>query len=149
MERDSYYHCLDYCSFQGPIILTHLRIHDDVIKWKYFRVTGHCAGNSSVPGVFPAQRPVTRSFDVLFDLRRNKWLSKQSRGWWFETQSRPLWRHRNEDTDKLIHPYFMQGVITLAWPDLINGLIKPVLMLGHEPLITSYCLRRYEYLSIK
>ena len=28
-----------------------------------------CAGNSPVPGEFPAQRPVTRSFDVYFDLR--------------------------------------------------------------------------------
>ena len=37
-----------------------------------------CAGNSPVPGEFPAQRPVTRSFDVFFDLRLNKWLSKQS-----------------------------------------------------------------------
>ena len=44
-----------------------------------------CAGNSPVPGEFPAQRPVTRSFDVLFDLRLNKRLSKQSWGWWLET----------------------------------------------------------------
>ena len=29
-------------------------------------------GNSSVPGEFPAQRQVTRSFDVFFDLRLNK-----------------------------------------------------------------------------
>ena len=42
-----------------------------------------CAENSPVPGEFPAQRPVTRSFDVFFDLRLNKRLSKQSRGWWF------------------------------------------------------------------
>ena len=34
-----------------------------------------CAGNSPVPGEFPAQRPVTRSFDVFFDLRLNKRLS--------------------------------------------------------------------------
>ena len=54
-----------------------------------------CAGNSPVPGEFPAQRPVTRSFDVFFDLRLNKRLSKQSWGWWFETLSRPLWRHCN------------------------------------------------------
>ena len=47
-----------------------------------------CAGNASVPGEFPAQRPVTRSFDVFFDLRLNKRLSKQSWGWWFETLSR-------------------------------------------------------------
>ena len=54
-----------------------------------------CAGNSAVPGEFPAQRPVTRSFDVCFDLRLNKRLSKQSWGWWFETLVRPLWRHSN------------------------------------------------------
>ena len=55
-----------------------------------------CAGNSLVPGEFPAQRPVTRSFDVFFDLRLNKQSSKQSWGWWFETLPRPLWRHSNE-----------------------------------------------------
>ena len=54
-----------------------------------------CAGNSPVPCEFPAQRPVTRSFNVFFDLRLNKRLSKQSWGGWFETLSRPLWRHRN------------------------------------------------------
>ena len=54
-----------------------------------------CAGNSPVPGEFPAQRPVTRSFDVFFDLRLNKQLSKQSWGWWFETPPHPLWRHSN------------------------------------------------------
>ena len=46
-----------------------------------------CAGNSPVTGEFPPQRPVTRSFDVFFDLLLNKRLSKQSWGWWFETSS--------------------------------------------------------------
>ena len=45
-----------------------------------------CAGNSPVTGEFLAQRPVTRSFDVFFDLRPNKRLSKQSRGWLFLDQ---------------------------------------------------------------
>ena len=36
-----------------------------------------CAGNSPVTGEFPTQRPVTRSFDVFFDLRlKKKRLSK-------------------------------------------------------------------------
>ena len=48
-----------------------------------------------VTGEFPAQRPVRRSFDVFFDLRLNKRLSKQSWGWRFETLSGPLWRHCN------------------------------------------------------
>ena len=48
-------------------------------------------GNSPVNS--PPKGPVTRSFDVFCDLRLNKRLSKQSRGWWFETLSRSLWRH--------------------------------------------------------
>ena len=54
-----------------------------------------CAGNSPVSGEFPAQRPVTQSFDVFFDLHPNKRLSKQSWGRWFETLSSPLWRQHN------------------------------------------------------
>ena len=53
------------------------------------------AGNSPVTGEFPAQRQVTQSFNVFFDLRLNKPLSKQWWGWWFETLWRPLWRHCN------------------------------------------------------
>ena len=55
-----------------------------------------CAGNSPVPGEFPAQRPVTRSFDVFVDLCPNKRLGKQPWGWGFETPSHPVWRHCNE-----------------------------------------------------
>ena len=66
-------------------------IHDDVIKWKHFP--------RYWPFVWPVNSPhkgpVTRSFDVFFDLRLNKRLSKHSWGWWFETPSRPLWRHCN------------------------------------------------------
>ena len=60
-----------------------------------FRVTGPLCGEFTGPGEFHTQRPVTRSFDVFFDLRLNKPLSKQSWGWWFQTLSRSLWRHRN------------------------------------------------------
>ena len=58
-----------------------------------FRVTGALCREFTVE--FPSQRPVTRSFDVFFVLCLNKRLSKQSWGWWFETPSRPLWRHFN------------------------------------------------------
>ena len=62
-----------------------------------FRVTGHLCGEFT--GLrwmaWPAQGPVTRSFDIFFDLRLNKRLSKQSWGWWFETLSCSLWRRRN------------------------------------------------------
>ena len=61
-----------------------------------FRVTGPFCGEFTGPGDFPAQRPVTRSFDVFFYLRPNKRLSKQPWGWWFETPSWSLWRHGND-----------------------------------------------------
>ena len=55
-----------------------------------------CAGNSLATGEFPSHRPVTLSFDVFFRLPLNKWLSKQSWGWWFEMPLRSLWRHCND-----------------------------------------------------
>ena len=61
-----------------------------------FRVTGPLCGEFTGPGEFPTQRPVTRSFDVIFDLRLNKRLSKHWWGWWFETPSWPLWRQCND-----------------------------------------------------
>ena len=50
-----------------------------------------CAGNSPVTGEYPVQRPVTRSFDALFDLRLKKRLCKQWYSWWLDTPSHPLW----------------------------------------------------------
>ena len=63
-----------------------------MIKWKHF------------PRYWPFVREIHRSpvnsshkgqwcgaFDVFFDLRLNKWLSKQCQGWWFETPSRTSW----------------------------------------------------------
>ena len=77
--------------------------HDDVIMETFSALLAFCAGNSPVSGEFPAQRPVTRSFDVFFDLHPNKRLSKQWWGWWFETLSRSLWRHRNEYISSGMH----------------------------------------------
>ena len=57
----------------------------------FSRVIGHSCGEFTGPGEFPTQRPVTRSFEVFFDLRPNKRLSKQSWCWWFETQSCSLY----------------------------------------------------------
>ena len=51
----------------------------------------------------PSQRAVTRSFDVFFELRLNKWLSKQSRRWWFEMPSCSLRRHSNDTGNHSIH----------------------------------------------
>ena len=67
-----------------------------------FRVTGHLCGEFTGP---PRCIPRTKASDAelwcFFYLRLNKRLSKQSWGWWFETPSYPLWRHRN-DRDKMV-----------------------------------------------
>ena len=52
-----------------------------------------CEENSPVTGEFPPQRPVTHSFDVFFDLRLNKRLSKPSRRRSFKKPSRSLCWH--------------------------------------------------------
>ena len=71
-------------------------IHFDVIKWKHFRrYRFFCAGNSPVTGEFPVQRPVTRSFGVVFDLRLKRQLSKQWGRWRFGMPLRSLWRNCN------------------------------------------------------
>ena len=40
-----------------------------------------CAGSSPVTDEFPSQKPLTRGFGVIFDLRMNKRMSKQLWGW--------------------------------------------------------------------
>ena len=78
------------------VLLSQFWSHDDVIKWKHFpRYWPFVRGIHRSPVNSPHKRPVTRSFDIYFDLRLNKRLSKQSRCWWLETPSRSLWRHRN------------------------------------------------------
>ena len=61
----------------------------------FFALVVFCEGNPPVTFWFPSQRPVSRSFEVFFDLRLNKRFNKQSRRRWFETPSLSLWRHCN------------------------------------------------------
>ena len=42
-----------------------------------------------------SKRSITPSFDVFFDVRLSKRLSKQLWCWWFETQWLLIWRHCN------------------------------------------------------
>ena len=67
-----------------------------------FRVTGLLCEEFTGDRWIPAQRPVTRSFDVFFDLRLNQQMSKRWRRRWFETPSRSLWRHCNENTVMIV-----------------------------------------------
>ena len=91
-HRDNYH--VDLRQYVGiisfPIIFSTQRWHGMMTSsnGNIFRVTGPLCGEFTGPGEFPTQRPVTRNFDVFFDLR----LSKQPWGWWFETLSWSLWR---------------------------------------------------------
>ena len=92
------------------------------------------AGNSPVTGEFPAQRPVTRGYDVFFDLRLNGRLSKQSWGWWFEKLLRPLWRHSNDNQTKhksptlLLARYEENPVVTDGFPSQRARTVESVSM---------------------
>ena len=80
-----------------------------------------CVGNSPVASEFPAQRPVTRSFDVFFDLRPNKRLSKQSLGWWFETPSHSLWRQCNDNLSPILSSLVVPAVAVTTAPASTSG----------------------------
>ena len=85
----------------GLLMKTHYNCGPSYTWWRhqmetFSAILALCAENSPVTGEFPSQRPVTRSFDVFFDLRLNTRMSKHSWGWWFETPSRSLWRHCND-----------------------------------------------------
>ena len=70
--------------------------YDDVIKWKHFQNCWPFAGGIHWSPVNFPHKGQWRGALMFFYLRLNKRLSKQSWGWWFETVSHPLWRHRND-----------------------------------------------------
>ena len=101
-----------------------------------FRVTGPLCGEFTGPSEFPAHRPVTRSFDVFFDLLLNKQLSKQSWGWWFEMLLRPLWRHCNDSLCYRLWRHFTKDLsssqISNKWQDV--GLKLASQLIRHNSL---------------
>ena len=70
--------------------------HYDVIKWKIFHVTGllcrEFTGHRWIP---PHKGQWHRALMFSLICTLNKWLSKQSWGWWFEKPSCSLWHHCN------------------------------------------------------
>ena len=124
----------------------------DVISWwrhqmeTFSALLAIYAGNSPVPGEFPAQRPVTRSFDVFFDLRLNQQLSKQWRRWWFETPLRSFWRHCYDLTDTvrcnlLSRPLIpASGTQVLVWWTVAKNSVS---CLHYRPPITVTSHKRH------
>ena len=99
-----------YVFYQGSLAVSDLELSCLVLSWWRYQMKPFsallalCVGNSPVTGEFPAQRPVTWSFNVFFDPRLNKQLSKQLWGWSFEMPLRQLWRHCNVLSDALQTP---------------------------------------------
>ena len=101
------------------------QILSKLVSWSWWRhqmetfstLLAICAGNAPVTGEFPAQRPVTRNFDVFFDLHPNKRLSKQSWDGWFETLSCPLWRRSNVKK-------FLPGDLISTWTNFNSSMDK-------------------------
>ena len=102
-SRSTLAQAMAFCLMTPSHYMNQCWLHISEVSWTWWRhqmktfsaLLAICAGNSPVLDEFPAQRPVARRFDVFFDLRLNKRLSKQWWGWWFETLSCPLWRHCN------------------------------------------------------
>ena len=86
-------------------------------------------GNSLVTDEFPPQRPVTRSFDIFFDQRLNKRLSKHSTRRWFETPSCSLWHHCNESINS--------ADAIRWWRVLLTAWILSRIMVNHMYLNSS------------
>ena len=92
-----------------------------------------CAGNSPGTGEFPSQRPVTRGFDVFVDLRPNKRLSKQSRGWWFERKCLKYWKYHIQVQQHSIRFLSMAEKRSWSWHHQTmknNVLVTPPQVMG-------------------
>ena len=80
--------CALFCWITGSVMMTSS-------NGNIFRVTGHLCGEFTGHRWIPRTKASDAELWCFFYLRLNKRLSKQSWGWWFETPSRPLWRHSN------------------------------------------------------
>ena len=114
-----------------------------------FRVTGPLCGEFTGPGEFPTQRPVTRSFDVFFDLRLNKRSRKQPWGWWFETLSSSLWRHC-KCRCKTAWPFLSHVLFNIPHISFAKNVLLCIIMHGKTyPLALDYnCRANHKILSL-
>ena len=121
---------------QNKIQQNHMHIWWDILMMtssngNIFRVTGPLCGEFTGPGEFPTQRPVTQSFDVFFDLRLNKRLSKQPWSWWFETPSWSWWRQCNV----YMRPHTVYAAILHSFPRALYYCLGLMLLQACELMV--------------
>ena len=97
--------CCPICCYKGI-----WRKHDDAIKRKHFRVTGHLCEEFTGYRWIPRTKASDAELWCFFDLRLNKRLGKQWCGWRFEMPPRPLWRHCN------VSPRVIEGLLSQLLP---------------------------------
>ena len=123
---DSAHDCLwNTCAFKYitvtlTVLLHNLYRNKQYAWWRHQMETCSAllaisAGNSPVSGEFPAQRPVTRSFDVFFDLRLNN-----------------SWVNNREDGDLRRYPaHYDATVMRFWWFLLLKTSKKNIVPYGH------------------
>ena len=112
----------------------------DVMKWKHFpRYWPFVRGIHRSPVDSP-HKGQWRGALMFFDLRLNIRMSKQCWGWWFETPSRPLWRHCNDK--------WTQGQTRVLWVTKTNFLRSFIMFMvsvfsTYQTPLTNYISHSY------
>ena len=123
---------------------------NDITWWRHQMETfsallALCAGNSPDAGEFPAQRPVTRSFDVFFYLRLSKRLVNNREAGDaigpILTLSGPFWRHCNDQmTFSVIFNIFLTT--------FVENLLITLHILRTKEIIDKYDKMCYTYVNM-
>ena len=116
--NNGYCHEIRLATYQignGPASDGMLIIQMTSSNGNYFRVTGLLRGEFTGHRWIPLKRPVTRSFDVFFDLHLTDRLSKQSWGRWFERPSYSSWRRCNELGQWLLPRNMIIYILNCKW----------------------------------
>ena len=92
-------------------LLQMMEHHDDVNKWKHF------------PRYWPFVRGIHRS--PVNSPHKGQW--REWWGWWFETPSGPLWRHRNDHAIsrtgiELSAMRFLEIWTVFTWKTFLHGI---------------------------
>ena len=118
---------------------------------KTFRVTGHLCGEFTGHRWIPHIKSRDAELWCFFGLRLNKRLSKQSWGWWFETLSCPLWRHR---TDKYMNCHYKPKTVCRSFNEVCShGSNRQYVNIGvmagygkwHRFVLVSMCRKTHLY----
>ena len=108
-----------------------------------FRVTGLLCGEFTGHRWIPRTKASDANFDVFFELRLNKQLSKQSWGWWFETPSCSLWHQCNDYETTWQHAVYLVNDVTIYFCDF------DIYCLALKRFSQMYQLRRYILLLLQ